>query len=937
MKQFKSDPESVIKEDYAFKHSPKSSSTHEAPGSPRNREVTARWDPTESCRPTINEAPVFYPTVEEFEDTLGYLSKIHAKAQSFGICRIVPPTSWRPPCRLKDKNIWQHAKFSTRIQQIDLLQNREPMAKKFQSRKRKRRKQSKIGASRRHVSSLSEANEAPETDEKFGFHSGSDFTLEEFQEYADHFKESYFGILEDVQASGLRDQKVIPSVDNIEGEYWRIIEQPTDEVEVYYGADLETGTFGSGFPKASSTGIKDQLNQYIESGWNLNNFPRLSGSVLCFEESDISGVVVPWLYIGMCFSSFCWHVEDHHLYSLNYLHWGDPKVWYGVPGNHASNLERAMRKHLPDLFKEQPHLLNELVTQLSPSVLKDEGVPVYRVVQNSGEFVLTFPRAYHSGFNCGFNCAEAVNVAPVDWLSHGQNAVELYSKQRRKTSISHDKLLLGSAQKAVEALWELLLGKETPGNLRWKNVCGKDGLLTQTIKTRVQMEEERLQNVPSNIRLQKIEKDSDVYSERECSLCFYDLYISAASCKCSSEKFVCLKHLRHLKHSSSCKTDDRYVLICYTLDELNTLVEALEGKLDAIKVWASKELILDGKNDIEECNLDQSLSGSSRTDISVINLPSCSNSQVSSEVNQSSNHDNVSKGDAVVLKNEAKMKQESHLDLNTDFMSVDHENASGSSGNQVISDVDTNFSVGNQDNVIKTDAAKEPDILIVGSDCKSTKLHEFSVKDCSSYPMNSCSFHKKLFGVDLPISRSHSVLSSESFFKPKTVKISSAKTDQDNQAKNLGSFVEPVNFGSAGFGKVWGNRQAIFPKGFRSRVKFLSVLDPRKSCSYISEIVDAGFLGPLFKVYVEECPSEKFVNVSAEKCWEMVLQRVNGEIERRKNVGERGLPATPLERINGLAMFGFLSLPIVEAIEALDPNHQCVEYWNNKNANMRQK
>jgi hypothetical protein len=123
------------------------------------------------------------------------------------------------------------------------------------------------------------------------------------------------------------------------------------------------------------------------------------------------------------------------------------------------------------------------VTQLSPSVLKSEGVPVYRAVQRSGEFVLTFPRAYHSGFNCGFNCAEAVNVAPVDWLVHGQNAVELYSEQPRKTSISHDKLLLGSALEAVQALWELSIpGKETPRNLRWKGLCGKDGVLTNVVK-----------------------------------------------------------------------------------------------------------------------------------------------------------------------------------------------------------------------------------------------------------------------------------------------------------------------------------------------------------------------------------------------------------------------------------------------------------------------
>lgn len=125
------------------------------------------------------------------------------------------------------------------------------------------------------------------------------------------------------------------------------------------------------------------------------------------------------------------------------------------------------------------------VTQLSPSILKSDGVPVYRCCQHPGEFVLTFPRAYHSGFNCGFNCAEAVNVAPVDWLPHGQIAIELYQEQGRKTSISHDKLLLGAAREAVRAHWELnLLKKNTSDNLRWKNVCGKDGILAKVLKVR---------------------------------------------------------------------------------------------------------------------------------------------------------------------------------------------------------------------------------------------------------------------------------------------------------------------------------------------------------------------------------------------------------------------------------------------------------------------
>lgn len=44
------------------------------------------------------------------------------------------------------------------------------------------------------------------------------------------------------------------------------------------------------------------------------------------------------------------------------------------------------------------------------------------LVHNQGEFVITYPRGYHAGFNMGFNCAESVNFALDSWIEHGRKA-----------------------------------------------------------------------------------------------------------------------------------------------------------------------------------------------------------------------------------------------------------------------------------------------------------------------------------------------------------------------------------------------------------------------------------------------------------------------------------------------------------------------------------
>ena len=77
-------------------------------------------------------------------------------------------------------------------------------------------------------------------------------------------------------------------------------------------------------------------------GWNIKNLGCL---LTQHNVPRIPGVTTPMTYFGMWKSFFSWHVEDMDLFSINYMHFGAPKVWCAVSNPHGT-----CHSWLPDTF-----------------------------------------------------------------------------------------------------------------------------------------------------------------------------------------------------------------------------------------------------------------------------------------------------------------------------------------------------------------------------------------------------------------------------------------------------------------------------------------------------------------------------------------------------------------------------------------------------------
>ncbi|ESQ45714.1 hypothetical protein EUTSA_v10010066mg [Eutrema salsugineum] len=383
-------------------------------------------------------APEFRPTLAEFQDPIAYIFKIEEEASKYGICKILPPVppsskktainnlnrslAARAAARVRDgadDGAWDYdgaPTFATRQQQIGFCP----------------RKQRPV---QRPV-----------------WQSGEHYSFGEFEFKAKNFEKNY------LRKCGKRSQL---SALEIETLYWRATVDKPFSVE--YANDMP----GSAFIPLSLAAARRRESggdggTVGETAWNMRAMARAEGSLLKFMKEEIPGVTSPMVYIAMMFSWFAWHVEDHDLHSLNYLHMGAGKTWYGVPKDAAVAFEEVVRVHgyggeLNPLVTFST--LGEKTTVMSPEVFVRAGIPCCRLVQNPGEFVVTFPGAYHSGFSHGFNFGEASNIATPQWLRMAKDAAIRRAAINYPPMVSHLQLLYDFA---------LALGSRVPTSINTK-------------------------------------------------------------------------------------------------------------------------------------------------------------------------------------------------------------------------------------------------------------------------------------------------------------------------------------------------------------------------------------------------------------------------------------------------------------------------------------
>nr|XP_033790502.1 protein Jumonji isoform X2 [Geotrypetes seraphini] len=359
-----------------------------------------------------------------------------------------------------------------------------------------------------------------------------------------------------------------PAIAEIEQEYWRLVEKKNSHVAVHCGK-VDTNTHGSGFPVGKS-------EPFSRHGWNLTVLPNNSGSILR-HLGAVPGVTIPWLNIGMVFSTSCWSRDQNHLPYIDYLHTGADCIWYCIPAEEENKLDQVVHSLLQANGTPGLQMLESNV-MISPEELCKEGIKVHRTVQQSGQFIVCFPGSFVSKVCCGYSVSETVHFATTQWTSMGFKTAKEMKRRHIAKPFSMEKLLYQIA--AAEAKKEngqslgvvsSLLRELRDTELRQRQELFKAGLHSSARYGSHDMSVDGKKKPRKWLQLET--------SERRCQVCQHLCYLSMVVQENENVVFCLECALRHVEKHKSC----RGLKLMYRYDEeqIISLVNQICGKVNS--------------------------------------------------------------------------------------------------------------------------------------------------------------------------------------------------------------------------------------------------------------------------------------------------------------------------------------------------------------------
>ncbi|CAL1584715.1 unnamed protein product [Knipowitschia caucasica] len=383
-----------------------------------------------------------------------------------------------------------------------------------------------------------------------------------------------------------------PGAADVEQEYWRLVEQRDSHVAVHCGK-VDTSTHGSGFPTGKS-------EPFSKHGWNLTVLPNNSGSILR-HLGAVPGVTIPWLNVGMVFSTSCWSRDQNRLPYIDYLHTGADCIWYSIPAEEKAKLDKVVHTLLKANGTPGLEMLEKNI-MISPEVLCREGIKVYRTVQRSGQFVVCFPGAFVSKVCCGYSVSETVYFATPHWMNLGYQAAKDLKCRHIAKPFSMEKLLYQIATAESKRDNGLLLSTISAllKDLRNIEMHQRQELYNAGLQSSARYGTHDSSLGPSEARKKPRGKWLALESsERRCQICQHLCYLSMVVQETENVVFCLECALRYVeKHNKSCR--GLKMMYRYDEEQINSLVNQVCGR--AMLKSGGANLVVSGVGVGDPCN-----------------------------------------------------------------------------------------------------------------------------------------------------------------------------------------------------------------------------------------------------------------------------------------------------------------------------------------------